>query len=95
MEFISCFINLVDILVGFVFPNIFYWSLLQIIMYKILYLCVQQIMIFSLVYFDIHNVYVSCKIYNKYVYIYLWMVQSWMRDMWTCGRSFVDEISWT
>ena len=23
------------------------------------------------------------------------MVQSWMEDMWTCGRGFMDKFSWT
>ena len=31
----------------------------------------KQIIIFSLVHFDVHNVYISCKIYNIYVYIYM------------------------
>ena len=46
-------------------------------------------MIFSLVHFDIHNVYISCKIYNIYIYIYIY---GWCSRGWKICE-LVDEIS--
>ena len=53
-------------------------------------------MIFSLVHFDIHNVYISCKNYNIYIYIFMdgAVVDGKYVNVWTRlrGRIFVDEV---